>query len=68
MPFKSKAQARWMFAEHPKMAKEWAAHTKNFKDLPNYKDPKHSHPFSYDPEFKNKCLICGQAKGVHHIK
>lgn len=34
MPFKSKAQARWMFWKHPKMAKRWAAHTKSIKRLP----------------------------------
>lgn len=26
MPFKSKAQMRMMFAQHPEMAKEWASH------------------------------------------
>jgi hypothetical protein len=34
MPFKSKAQAAWMFANHPKMAEKWAKHTKNIKKLP----------------------------------
>lgn len=34
MPFKSKAQARLMFAKHPKMAKEWASKTKSIKALP----------------------------------
>ena len=34
MPFKSRAQQRWMFANHPKMAKRWAAETKDFKGLP----------------------------------
>lgn len=33
-PFKSKAQAKWMFSNKPKMAKEWASKT-NFKKLPN---------------------------------
>lgn len=27
MPFKSEAQRKWMFANHPEMAKKWAAHT-----------------------------------------
>ena len=35
MPFKSKAQQRFMFATHPNIAREFAAHTKNFKSLPN---------------------------------
>ena len=34
MPFKSKKQARWMFATHPKMAKKWADHTPDMKSLP----------------------------------
>lgn len=34
MPFKSKAQAKWMFANKPKMAKEWASKTKSIKALP----------------------------------
>ena len=35
MPFKSKAQARYMFAKHPKIAKEFASKTKSIKALPN---------------------------------
>lgn len=35
MPFKSKAQARYMFAKHPAIAKEFAAHT-NFGKLPEH--------------------------------
>ena len=34
MPFKSKAQQKFMFARHPKMAKRWANETKNIKKLP----------------------------------
>ncbi len=34
MPFKSKAQQRWMFSQKPEMAKEWADHTPDFKKLP----------------------------------
>jgi hypothetical protein len=34
MPFKSKAQQRWMFANHPEMAKRWADHTPDIKKLP----------------------------------
>lgn len=34
MPFKSKAQQRFMFAKHPRIAKRWAKHTKSFKALP----------------------------------
>jgi hypothetical protein len=35
MPFKSKAQARFMFAKHPKIAAEWEDKTKSIKKLPN---------------------------------
>lgn len=34
MPFKSKAQMKWMFKNKPKMAKEWAGKTHNMKTLP----------------------------------
>ncbi len=34
MPFKSKAQARKLFATNPKVAKEFAAATPNMKKLP----------------------------------
>ena len=33
MPFKSKAQARWMFSQKPEMAKEWASKT-DYSSLP----------------------------------
>lgn len=36
MPFKSKAQARFMFAKHPKMAKEFASKTKSIASLPEH--------------------------------
>lgn len=34
MPIKSKAQQGWLFANKPKMAKEWAAETPSIKTLP----------------------------------
>ncbi len=34
MPFASKAQARFMFARHPEIARRWAEHTPNMKRLP----------------------------------
>jgi len=37
MPFKSKSQMRYMFANHPEIAKEFAKKTKNIKKLPNKK-------------------------------
>lgn len=37
MPFKSKAQMKWMFANEPTMAERWAKETKNIKKLPKKK-------------------------------
>ena len=34
-PFKSKAQAKYMFANMPATAKRWAKKTKNIKRLPS---------------------------------
>jgi hypothetical protein len=34
MPFKSKAQMRWMFENHPGMARHWAHETSDVKALP----------------------------------
>lgn len=35
MPFKSKAQMRWMYANKPALAAKWAKETKSTKRLPN---------------------------------
>lgn len=34
MPFKSQAQKKWMYANKPKMAKEWQAKTAKGAKLP----------------------------------
>jgi hypothetical protein len=34
MPFRSQSQARYLFANKPKIAKEFAAKTKSIKALP----------------------------------
>ena len=34
-PFTSKAQMRYLYSQHPKVAKEFASKTKNIKALPN---------------------------------
>lgn len=34
MPFKSKAQQKYMFATMPETAQRWAKKTKNIKSLP----------------------------------
>jgi hypothetical protein len=36
MPFKSKAQQRFMFSQHPEMAKEWADKTPDISKLPEH--------------------------------
>jgi len=40
MPFKSKAQARYMFAKEPAIAREFASKTKSIKSLPEKVKPK----------------------------
>jgi SPP1 gp7 family putative phage head morphogenesis protein len=37
VPFESEAQRRWMYANHPEMAKEWESHTPKGKSLPRRK-------------------------------
>ncbi len=34
MPFASKMQRRWMWSNHPEMAKRWEKHTLEGADLP----------------------------------
>lgn len=36
MPFKSKAQQRYMYAKHPEIAKEFASKTTDFSALPEH--------------------------------
>jgi len=36
MPFKSKAQAKFMFAKKPELAEEFASKTKSIKSLPEH--------------------------------
>jgi len=40
MPFKSKAQAKYLFANEPEVAKEFASKTKSIKKLPEHVKPK----------------------------
>lgn len=40
MPFKSKAQRKWMYANKPQMAKQWEAETPGNARLPNRIRPK----------------------------
>lgn len=41
MPFKSKAQMRWAFANKKPWAEEWEAATKHPEKLPAYKGKRH---------------------------
>ena len=36
MPFKSQAQRKWMYENHPEMAKRWEKHTPKGKKLPKH--------------------------------
>jgi hypothetical protein len=72
MPFKSKAQARFMFAKHPKIAKEFAAATPSIRKLPDRIHPKEAaadHPFKMNPSANQGggCLTCGKPYGAHTI-
>lgn len=40
MPFKSDSQRRFMYAKHPKIAKEFSKETPKWKDLPEKVDKK----------------------------
>ena len=40
MPFKSKAQMRYLYANNPKVAEEFQKHTPEGKKLPNHVPPK----------------------------
>lgn len=40
VPFRSKRQMRWMFANHPDMAERWAKETPNEKSLPEKAKPR----------------------------
>jgi len=54
MPFKSKAQQRWMFATNPEKAREWAAETKDIKHLPEKKHPEDNPDKKKLPPMKKK--------------
>lgn len=43
------------------------AYKHGWRPSKDYSNPKHSHPFSYDPSSKN-CLLCGRPRGIHEVK
>jgi len=49
MPFKSEAQRRWMWLNHPEMAARWEAHTPKGKKLPKYVR-KYKRRYDFDDE------------------
>jgi hypothetical protein len=60
MPFESRAQQRWMFANHPEMAKEFAEKT-DFSKLPEKKGDtipagRHKH---HCERYGNRCPDAG---------
>lgn len=73
MPFQSKAQQRWMFSQHPAMAKRWADHTSDIKALPEHvkhkrprKKGQHAHAekmASLALQMGKKALFANQAHG-----
>jgi len=44
MAFQSKAQVKYMFSQHPKLAKEFAEKTKSIAALPEHKKKKPATP------------------------
>ena len=51
MPFQSKAQARYLFAKEPKVAREFASKTPSIKSLPEHKKKKKKKPASLSSIF-----------------
>lgn len=54
MPFQSKAQARYLFAKHPKVAKEFAKKTPSIKALPEHKEESPAHERAESPAFERQ--------------
>lgn len=65
MPFKSKAQQRFMYAQHPRMAKRWADETKDIKGLPEKLHPGENIP---KREYKKKKGMAKKADGMFFEK
>lgn len=60
MPFKSKKQMRWMYANHPEMAKRWSEHTENIKALPEKVEGEEK-PKTKKQEVKEAMAVLGQS-------
>lgn len=70
MPLESKAQQRFMFAKHPKIAKRWAAETPNIKGLPERVRSERGGeqgPVAYGNARKHMALPSGVSKSAASI-
>ena len=65
MPFKSKAQERFMFAKHPAIAKRWVSETGQPKDLPKHVD---SNALSMAREKRDASTVKPGRSGSHKGK
>ena len=68
MPFKSKAQQRFMFAKHPEIAEEFAHATPNIKKLPEHVKENNRKHHPKEPKMKHEKHEKHEAKKEHHHK
>ena len=54
MPFKSKAQQRYLFAKEPKIAEKFAKETKNYAKLPEAVKPRGTTEQHRGPDRNNR--------------
>jgi len=66
MPFESEAQRRFMFAQHPRIAKRWAKHTPKGKDLPEKKTDSDPEETKAKAESEKKAAV--RMLGLHLSK
>ena len=57
MPFQSDAQRRFMYAQHPGIAKRWAKHTPKGKDLPEKKTDSDPEETKANAEQEKKAFV-----------
>lgn len=64
MPFTSTAQKKWMFANKPEMAHEWAAHTPKDKKLPEHVAKKASYLRGTEAAFEKLGISLRKVRSV----
>lgn len=64
MPFKSKAQQRYMFSQKPDIAHEWAEHTPDFKALPERVKKKKKRKSDMKNATPKEAFVPNPAQGV----